>query len=219
MRVAAAAWRPRPTIPAVPLIAFAVVGLGLILGWRGVDLPAQVYRVQNFRAHGLAPWDGQWFGGVWTLSYSVLFPPVAAVTGLAVITVGAAAGAALAFDGLARDHLGAGARPAAIVFAVGTAVQSAIGQVPFLAGEALALAALWALTRKRGAAAAVLALGATLTSPLAGVFLLMAVAARYRGEPRPGLGPSGRRVRGRRRAPLHFGSALSRARAHALPGP
>jgi hypothetical protein len=177
VRVAGASWRQLPALSAIPLLAFAIVGLGLILGWRGVDLPAQVYRVQNFRAHGLAPWDGEWFGGVWTLSYSVLFPPVAAAAGLGVVTVGAAAGAALAFDRLAEVHLGTGGRPAAIVFAVGTAVQSAIGQVPFLAGEALALAAVWALTRRRRATAAVLALGASLTSPLAGVFLLMAVAA------------------------------------------
>jgi hypothetical protein len=161
----------------VPLLAGAVVGLGLILGWRGVDLPAQLYRVANFRAHGLALWDGQWFGGQWTLSYSVLFPPVAATAGLGVVTVGSAAGAALAFDRLALAELGPGGRPAAVVFAVGTAVQSAIGQLPFLAGEALGLGAVWAASRNRWTAAAALALGASLTSPLAGLFLIMGLAA------------------------------------------
>ena len=36
--------------------------------------PAQLYRVASFRAHGFAIWDSQWFGGHWTLSYSVLYP-------------------------------------------------------------------------------------------------------------------------------------------------
>ncbi len=160
-----------------PLLAVAVVGLGLILGWRGVDLPAQLYRVASFRAHGLTLWDSQWFGGQWALSYSVLFPPVAAVAGVAAVTVASAAVAALAFDRLAVAPLGAGGRPAAVVFAIGTAVQSAIGQLPFLAGEALGLAACWAATRNRWAAAAALAVGASLTSPLAGAFLLLGLVA------------------------------------------
>jgi hypothetical protein len=154
-----------------------VVGLGLLLGWRGVDLPAQLYRVASFRAHGLSPWDGQWFGGQWTLSYSVLFAPVAATVGLGVLTVGAAATAALAFERLSTAYLGAGGRAAAVVFAVGTAVQSAIGQLPFLAGEALALSAVWAAARNRWLLAAALALATSLTSPLAGLFLLLGLAA------------------------------------------
>jgi hypothetical protein len=159
------------------VLAATTVGIGLALGWRGVDLPAQLYRVASFRAHGFAVWDSQWFGGHWTLGYSVLFPAVASVAGVAAVTLGAAALAALAFDRLATAHLGAGGRPAAAVFAVSTAVQSAIGQLPFLTGEALALAAVWAATRNRWTAAMALALGASLTSPLAGVFLVMALAA------------------------------------------
>ena len=160
-----------------PLLAITAVGLGLILGWRGVDLPAQLYRVASVRAHGLTLWNSQWFGGQWALSYSVLFPAVAAVAGVAAVTVASAAVAALAFDRLAVDPLGAGGRPAAVVFAIGTAVQSAIGQLPFLAGEALALAACWAATRHRWATAAALAAGASLTSPLAGAFLLLGLVA------------------------------------------
>jgi hypothetical protein len=161
----------------VPLLAVAVVGLGVILGWRGVDLPAQLYRIASFRAHGLTLWDSQWFGGQWALSYSVLFPPVAALAGVAVVTLASAAVSALAFDRLAVGYLGAGGRPAAVVFAVGTAVQSAIGQLPFLAGEALALAACWAVSRNRWATAVALALAASLTSPLAGLFLCLGLTA------------------------------------------
>jgi hypothetical protein len=35
-----------------PILAAFLVAAGQALGWRGVDLPAQVYRVQNFQAHG-----------------------------------------------------------------------------------------------------------------------------------------------------------------------
>jgi hypothetical protein len=153
-----------------------------------VDLPAQLYRVASFRAHGLAIWDSQWFGGHWTLSYSVLFPAVAAVSGVAAITVVSAAVAALAFDRLAVAHLGAGGRPASVVFAVSTVVQSAIGQLPFLAGEALGLGACWAASRNRWTAAAVLALGASLTSPLAGAFVLVAMAGWVLARWAPGRG-------------------------------
>jgi hypothetical protein len=167
-----------------PLVAAATAGTGLVLGWRGVDLPAQVYRINSFKAHGLALWDNQWFGGHWTLDYSVLFPAVAAVIGLAAVTIGAAALAALAFDRLVSPSFGPGAGPAAIVFAVGIAVQSAIGQLPFLAGEALGLCACWAVSRRRWGRAAVLALGASLFSPLAGAFVAVAMAgwalARWR---------------------------------------
>lgn len=165
-------WRPALS----PMVAAATVGAGLLLGWRGVDLPAQIYRIASFRANGLALWDNQWFGGHWTLDYSVLFPAVAAVVGVGAVTVGAAALAALAFDRLVTLSFGPGARPAAIVFAVGTAVQSAIGQLPFLAGEALGLCACWAASRNRWGLAGALALGASLFSPLAGAFVAVAMA-------------------------------------------
>jgi hypothetical protein len=164
-----------PQLLPTPVLAAAIVGLGLLIGWKGVDLPAQLYRVTSFRAHGWAIWDNQWFGGHWTLDYSVLFPALAGVVGVATVTVAAAALAALAFERLATAHLGAGARPAALVFALGTVVQSAIGQLPFLAGESLGLCACWAASRNRWAAAALLALGASLISPLAGAFIGIAI--------------------------------------------
>jgi hypothetical protein len=148
-----------------------------MLGWRGGDLPAQLYRVASFRAHGLAIWDSQWFGGNWTLSYSVLFPVLAGLLGVALVTVGAAAAAALAFDRLAVSQLGVGGPPASVVFALSTVVQSAIGQLPFLVGEAFGLCACWAAVRNRWVLAAILALAASLTSPLAGVFVVIALSA------------------------------------------
>jgi hypothetical protein len=64
-----------------------------------------------------------------------------------------------------------------MIFAVSTMVQVAIGQLPFLLGEALALAAIWAATRRRWRLTATLAVATALASPLAGSFLVLAAAA------------------------------------------
>ena len=34
-----------------------------VLGWRGSDLPAQLFRVELFRRYGFVLWNSQWFGG------------------------------------------------------------------------------------------------------------------------------------------------------------
>ncbi len=168
---------------AAPLLAAALVALGRLLGWRGVDMPAQVYRVTEMRAHGFSVWDSQWYGGHWTLSYSVLYPALPAVAGVATVSVASAALAALGFERLSGFLVDTGgcssgaARAATVVFAAGTVVQSAIGQLPFLTGEAFGLWACWAASRRRWLAAATLALGASLSSPLAGAFVALAMGA------------------------------------------
>jgi hypothetical protein len=147
------------------------------VGWRGVDLPASLYRVSLFHRHGLALWDSQWYGGHWTLNYSVIFPPVAGLLGVQVTEILSAAGAAWAFDRLAVHFFGRVGRVGSVVFTVGTLAQVAIGQLPFLLGEALALAAFLAATRGRWRWALAGALAASLASPLAGAFLVLAGTA------------------------------------------
>jgi hypothetical protein len=62
-------------------------------------------------------------------------------------------------------------------FGICTMLQVAIGQLPFLTGEALGLLALLALLRRRVALAAVLAALSALCSPLAAAFLALACLA------------------------------------------
>lgn len=159
------------------LLAAALAVLGHVLGWRGVDTSAQVYRVESFRHAGFTLWDFRWYGGHWTLDYSVIYPPLAADLGTLTVTILSAAVAALAFDRLARGHLGPGGTAASYLFAAGTLVSASIGQLTSLAGEAFALPALWAASRGRYAIAVPLALGCTLSSPLTGAFLALAAAA------------------------------------------
>ncbi len=168
--------RPRSGLLA-PAAAAAAAVVAIVSGWRGVDLAAHIYAVGLFRREGLTLWDGRWFGGHWTLGYTVLYSPVAATVGWHLTAVASAGAAAWAFDRLVVEHYGTRARTAAVVFAVGTVAQVAIGQLPFLLGEAFGLAALLAASRRRWVLGAVLALAASLSSPLAGAFAALAAVA------------------------------------------
>lgn len=166
------------------LLAAALAALAQLLGWEGVDMAAQVYRVDAFRRWGFDLWDFRWYGGHWTLGYSVLYPPLAATLGVATLTVVSAAAAAVAFDRLVvggrgdrQGLLGPGSRAASYVFALGTVVPAAIGQLPFLTGAAFGLSSLWAAKRGRNVLAVFLALASTASSPLAGAFVGLAFAA------------------------------------------
>jgi hypothetical protein len=160
-----------------PLTAGTLALVAVLEGWRGVDFSAQLYRIGLFHQQGLTLWDSQWYGGHWTLNYSVIFPPVAGIIGVQATEVLSAAVAAWAFDRLVVGHFGTSARVGSMIFAIGTMVQVAIGQLPFLLGEALALAAIWAATRRRWRLAAALAVATPLASPLAGSFLALAAVA------------------------------------------
>jgi hypothetical protein len=162
---------------ALAALSGALVALGRVLGWRGVDLPAQLYRVEQFRAHGFTLWDSQWYGGHWTLDYSVLYPPLAVLLSMTVLAVLSAVLATAAFDRLIVYGLGRRARLGSAVFAVSVIVSNSIGQLAFFTGEAFGLACLWALiaARRRWILAGVLAAASALCSPLAGAFVAVAL--------------------------------------------
>jgi hypothetical protein len=157
-----------------PLFAASLAAAAVAFGFQGVDLPAQIYRVGLFHRDGLTLWDSQWYGGHWTFNYSVIFPPVAGLLGAGVTEVVSAAVASLAFDRLVMDHFGRKARIGSVIFATGTLAQVAIGQLPFLLGEALGLSAYWASTKRRWTRGVALAVATPLASPLAGAFLALA---------------------------------------------
>jgi hypothetical protein len=171
------------------LIAVVAVSVGEAAGWHGVDTAAAVYRVDSYSANGFQLWDFAWYGGHWTLGYSVIYPPIAATVGIAATAIVSAGIAAWSFDGLVGRHLSTGGSAASYLFALGTLVQSAIGQLPFLTGEAFGLAAVLALTRRRHLLAVALVLACTLTSPLPGAFAALCAAAWLAG---PLVGSPGR---------------------------
>jgi len=70
-------------------LAMSISLMAVMLGWRGSDLPAQIFRIELVRRHGFVLWNNQWFSGHPTLGYSVLVPSLGAVLGpipLAVIS-------------------------------------------------------------------------------------------------------------------------------------
>jgi len=147
------------------------------------DLAAQVFRTELFERGGLAIWNGSWYGGHYTLTYSVLFPPLAALLGPQVVGMLACVSSAYLFDRLVRDRWGAEARWATLWFAAGVVTLLADGQLTFALGVAFALGALRCLQLGRGALALLAAAGCALASPVAAVFLFGVVIA---GELEPG---------------------------------
>ncbi len=190
----------------IALVAAGLAG-GLALftwgvGWHGADLPAALHRIDLFRAAGFTPWDAQWFGGHYTLGYSVLFAPLASVLGIGALAAACAGISAWAFARLIRAHFGRPNWLGAMWFAVGMAAPVAIGQLAFLLGATIALVALLAFAGRRRVVAGILAVACPLASPVAAALLLLVLAAwalagpaddlRGRSDPAPDLrGPPG----------------------------
>lgn len=167
------------------LVALAGCAVAYVAGWRGTDWAAQVYRSGQVAHWGFITWDPGWYGGTYPLNYSVLYPLAAGYLGLWLVAGVSAAGAAFCFDRLAVGEFGR--RPAGSwYFAISTVIEVAIGQLPTLAGEALALGSVLCLARYRQSRArptawlgTALALGvmAGVTTPVVGAFLALALGA------------------------------------------
>jgi hypothetical protein len=156
--------------PAVAL-SFALALAMLIWSPPVGDLAAQVFRTELFQRAGLAIWNGSWYGGHYTLTYSVLFPPLAALLGPQVVGMLAVVSSAYLFDRLVRDRWGVEARWATLWFAAGVVTLLADGQLTFALGVAFGLASLRCLQLGRAAPALAAAAACPLASPVAGAFL------------------------------------------------
>lgn len=157
-------------LPAVAL-SFALALAMLIWSPPVGDLAAQVFRAELFHRAGLAIWNGSWYGGHYTLTYSVLFPPLAALLGPQLVGLLAVVSSSYLFDRLVRDRWGVEARWATLWFAAGVVTLLADGQLTFALGVAFGLAALRCLQTGRTAPAILAAAACPLASPVAGAFL------------------------------------------------
>jgi len=157
-------------LPAVALSS--LLALAMLLWSPPVgDLAAQVFRTELFESAGLAIWNGSWYGGHYTLTYSVLFPPLAALLGPQVVGTLAVVASSYLFDRLVRDRWGVEARWATLWFAAGVVTLLADGQLTFALGVAFGLAALRCLQTGRAPLAIAAAAACPLASPVAGAFL------------------------------------------------
>ncbi|WBB67137.1 hypothetical protein [Micromonospora sp. WMMD812] len=177
-------------VVAVSAGSAAVLGaFYLALPRLGSDLAAQVARADFFAAHGAAPVDLRWYGGVQQFGYSLVSQPVMALLGvrvtgaLALVAAATALAALLVRNGVPRPLLGS------LVGVVTVAGNLVSGRVTYGLGVAFGLGALLALTVPAGrpgdgrrpwtrlALAAAGALLASATSPVAGLFVGLAGAA------------------------------------------
>ena len=157
----------------LPAVALSAALATAMLAWNPPvgDLAAQVFRTELFQRGGLSIWNGSWYGGHYTLTYSVLFPPLASLLGPRLVGTLAVVVSAYLFDRLVRDHWGEAARWATLWFGAGVVTLLADGQLTFALGVACALAALRALQLRWSAAAMLASAACALSSPVAAVFL------------------------------------------------
>src|SRR3954452_4203834 len=94
----------------LPAVALSSLLALLMLIWSPPvgDLAAQVFRTELFQRAGLAIWNGSWYGGHYTLTYSLLFPPLAALLGPRLVGMLAVVASSYLFDRLVRDRGGGG---------------------------------------------------------------------------------------------------------------
>jgi hypothetical protein len=159
-------------------VAAVLAAVYLLIDPQTVDLAAHLYRAELFEREGFTIWNGNWYAGHHTPSYSVLFPPLAALLTPQLAGALSAVAAAALFAALLRGHFGERrARWGALWFGAGSATLLFTGRMTFALGVAIGLGAMLAWQRGRLAPALVLAVVCTLASPLAGLFLALGGAA------------------------------------------
>jgi hypothetical protein len=170
-------------------IAAALCGVYLALDLHPVDLAASTYRGNLFGDHGLTLWNGNWYGGHYTLSYSVLAAPLTWLFGAVTLSIACALISTALFLTIARRHFGDAALFGSAWFAVAASTLVFHGRLPFAIGVAFGLGALLALQRGWPRSALALAFACGLTSPVAALFLALAgVSAGLAGARRHGYG-------------------------------
>src|SRR6266581_3867097 len=157
------------------VIVGTVLALGY-LGWSPLapDLAAQIARANVVRSAGNVSWWTGWFGGISLPTYSLLTPSSMAIFGVRATGVAAAV-----VGGVSARLVGAARRPraGAVAFSVAEMANLLDGRVTFAVGVTLAAGALLAVQVGRPLLAAPLAAVAYFASPLAGLFLGLALVA------------------------------------------
>ncbi|QQC89069.1 DUF2029 domain-containing protein [Streptomyces alfalfae] len=161
------------TAPTLPL--YAVWAAFLATG--GGDLAAQEAWARFAAEHGTAAYNLFWYGGMHTANYSLISPYLMAAAGVKTVTVlSGIAGAWLVAALIERTGVRRPLGPA-VLASLGIWCNVASGRTTFALGLAFGLAACLALVRERRAAvAAGCATLATMGSPVAGLFLVVAGA-------------------------------------------
>src|SRR4051794_37701442 len=180
LRESGGSWRPRLGLAALlPIVFAAANGLAFYLVRPDVnDLWAARARA-SAAAHGvgLTYWFS-WFGGGTTPgNYSIVTPYASALIGTELLgALAALAAVVLAAVALRGTHY-----PVAgtWVAAIGAALNTWSGRVPFLLGMAFAVGAIIAVRAQRRGPAVLLTLIGVVASPVAGAFVCMALSGTF----------------------------------------
>jgi hypothetical protein len=171
---AASAPTVKPSLAMALALATTAIGSVIVLGARwGPDWPAQEFRALIAARDGLLAWTNQWYGGEALPGYSLLYPVSAAVfgaggTGLLAVALGAWCAGRLFTGGRGATRK---CYSVAVVFSLSASL--VIGQVPFLLAAAFGAAAFVTFRAGQRGRTVVLIAASSLTSPLAGLFLLL----------------------------------------------
>lgn len=164
------------TLPTLPL--YAVWAAFLATG--GGDLAAQEAWARFASEHGASAYGLFWYGGMHTANYSLISPYLMAAVGVKTVTVASGvAGAWLVAALVERTGMRRPLWPA-VLASLAVWCNVASGRTTFALGIAFGFAACLMLVRERrvGAAVACGALAA-MSSPVAGLFLVVAGAAYF----------------------------------------
>ena len=166
--------RDRAALPALVLAA-ALVLLWLAVAPPTPDLAAQVYRATLFGREGYEIYDASWYGGHNLLGYSLVFPPLGALLGPRVVGALAVGVSVVCFSLLLRGRFSPTAiRVATVWFALAAIGDLMIGRITFSLGVAVGLAAILAWDRRHFALAVIGAVACAATSPVSGLFMVLA---------------------------------------------
>ena len=165
-----------PLLAALPTVPLYVVWW-LFLATGGGDLAAQEAWADFASRHGGSAYSLFWYGGMHTANYSLISPYLMAAFGVRTVTVASGLLAAwLASVLLVRTGIRRPLGPA-LLASLALWCNVASGRTTFALGVALGLAACVLLTRERRVPLAVAyAALATMASPVAGLFLVVAGA-------------------------------------------
>jgi hypothetical protein len=172
-------FRRSPGIVAAGSIAVLFAVAYLLAAPMGRDLSAQVAHAQLAEQHWPAVLNLRWYGGFDPLGYSVLSPPVMVLLGVRLTTALAYVASVVFLAALLKGTSVPRPVAGAIVGAVCLTGNLVTTRTTFALGLAVALGALVALVLGRLRIASGLAVLATLTSPVAGLFLGVAGGALF----------------------------------------
>ncbi len=165
--------------PGAVAVAISAVLSAIYLLWQPqtLDLSAQTFRADLWDREGWVIWSPGWYSGHAIPGYSLLYPPLGAWLGPALVGALSAVASAALFARVARRAFGERAWLGVIWFGFASVVALYGGRITFALGLAVGLAAVLAVQRRRSGWAAAGGLVTVAASPVAGLYLLIACAA------------------------------------------